>query len=127
MHQSNRIAEEQREDAIKNLKWEQMLNANMEAEDKAEDRRFLRRMQMEQKERDMEEAIIKVLKSFKSFSIYFHCIDHYDNDNIHSKYDWLNSLNSVIFIIHRPKEIGQSEKIKHNKKKLLQKNYHGYN
>ena len=60
MHLASRQADEQRQDSLKQQKWEQMQQANMLAEDRAEDRRYLRRMQMEQKERDMEEAILKV-------------------------------------------------------------------
>ncbi len=58
--QAGRRAEEQREDSVKRLAWEQMQMANLRSEDRAEDKRFLRRRMQEQKEREMEEALIKV-------------------------------------------------------------------
>ena len=57
---ANRQAEDARQESLKRLRWDQLQNANLDLEEKAEDRRFTRRMQIEQKERDMEEAILKV-------------------------------------------------------------------
>ena len=61
LQDSNRRREERRVDDLKGLAWDQMQNANLACETRAEDRRFIRRAQQEQKERDMEEAIMKVI------------------------------------------------------------------
>jgi len=55
-----RQAEEQREDVLKRLAWEQLQTANMKSEERAEDKRFLRHMVQEQKERETLEAIERV-------------------------------------------------------------------
>jgi hypothetical protein len=55
-----RQAEEHREDSIKNLAWEQLQMANMQSEDRAENKRILRQMMQEQKEREMLETIERV-------------------------------------------------------------------
>lgn len=57
--EKSRQAEEGREDALKNLAWEKLQTANLSSEERSEDKRFIRRFQMEQKEREMEEAIMK--------------------------------------------------------------------
>merc|ERR1711976_265669 len=65
MLEGARRAEEQREDSLKQLAWEQMQAANLASEDRAEDKRLIRRFQMEQKEREMEEAIMKAERNRK--------------------------------------------------------------
>ena len=60
MLQQTRRQEEMREDRVKQLAHERRLEANMLGDDRVEDKRFIRRMQMEKKEREMEEAILKV-------------------------------------------------------------------
>ena len=60
MHEQSRRREEHREDTLKRLAHDQMMAANLASEDRVEDIRFLRRLQAEKKEREMEEAIIKV-------------------------------------------------------------------
>ena len=59
MLEQGRRAEETREDSLKTLAWEQMQMANLASEERAETKRFIRRYQIEQKERDMEESIQK--------------------------------------------------------------------
>ena len=61
IQRDNRIREEKREDALKSLCWDQMQMANLQSEERADDRRIIRRMQIEKKEQEMEEAIVKVL------------------------------------------------------------------
>ena len=58
MLEQSRRREEQREDTLKSLARERMEQANMGSEDRVETKRFLRRMQQENKEREMEEAIL---------------------------------------------------------------------
>ena len=55
-----RRAEQQREDSVKELTRAQMEISNMAGEERAEAKRLLRQMQLEQKERDMDERIRKV-------------------------------------------------------------------
>ena len=62
LEQSRRL-EEQREDRLKSLAREQMERSNMASEDRVETKRYLRVMQQEQKELEMEEAILKVLET----------------------------------------------------------------
>lgn len=62
MRQTMRRQDELREDTLKRLSQEKLLEANMASEDRVEDKRFIRRLQTEQKEREMEEAILKVCK-----------------------------------------------------------------
>lgn len=60
MLEGARRSEEQREDSLKQLAWDQMQAANLSSEERAENKRYIRRYQMEKKEREMEEAITKV-------------------------------------------------------------------
>ncbi|XP_055955731.1 meiosis-specific nuclear structural protein 1 [Patella vulgata] len=55
----SRRQEEMREDTLHRLSEEKMLTSNMNREERIDDKRFLRRQQLEQKEREMEEAILK--------------------------------------------------------------------
>ena len=56
----NRRQEEVREVTLKNLGREKMLESNMNREQRLEDKRFLRQQMTEQKEREMEETMLKV-------------------------------------------------------------------
>lgn len=49
-----------REETVRNLAREKMLESNMNRETRLEDKRFLRQHQQELKEREMEETILKV-------------------------------------------------------------------
>lgn len=55
-----RRQEDYREDTIRRLHEEKRLEANMSHEERISEKRFIRRTMMEQKEREMEEAILKV-------------------------------------------------------------------
>ena len=55
----NRRKENLREDFLKNLKDDALIKANMTSEDRVSDKRFIRRLQKEEQERSMEEAILK--------------------------------------------------------------------
>lgn len=55
-----RRQEDYREDTIRRLHEEKRLEANMSNEERISEKRFIRRTMMEQKEREMEEAILKV-------------------------------------------------------------------
>ncbi len=59
LEQTRRL-EEQREDRLRLLAREKMERANMSSDDRVETKRYLRTMQQEQKEAEMEEAILKV-------------------------------------------------------------------
>lgn len=54
-----RRQEDYREDTIRRLHEEKRLEANMSNEERISEKRFIRRTMMEQKEREMEEAILK--------------------------------------------------------------------
>ena len=56
----NRRQEEVRDETLKNLGREKMLESNMNREQRLEDKRFLRQQMTEQKEREMEETMLKV-------------------------------------------------------------------
>ena len=58
----NRRKENLREDQLKRLGQEKILEANLASEEKIENRRFLRRIQVEEQERQTNEAIVKVEK-----------------------------------------------------------------
>lgn len=58
--QNYRRHEEVREDTIRQLGTQKLLEANMSNEEKLSEKRYIRRMMMEQKERDMEDTILKV-------------------------------------------------------------------
>ena len=58
--EQSRRREENREDTLKTLARDQMETSNILSEDRVEEKRFLRRLQQEQKEQDMYDAIIKV-------------------------------------------------------------------
>ena len=70
MLEQSRRREEQREDTLKSLARERMEQANMGSEDRVETKRFLRRMQQENKEREMEEAILNVSWILQGFVTY---------------------------------------------------------
>ena len=59
--ENSRRQENVREETIRNLNREKMLEANMSRETRLEDKRFIRSQMQEQKERDMEDSIVKVL------------------------------------------------------------------
>ena len=56
----NRRKEIAREDQIKRIHQERILEANMDSEERIENKRFLRRRRQEESEREMDEAIKKV-------------------------------------------------------------------
>ena len=56
----NRRKEILREDQLKRITQEKVLEANLSSEERIENKRFLRRIQQEAKEREMDEAIQKV-------------------------------------------------------------------
>lgn len=60
MLSENRRKENAREDQIRRISQEKLLEANMASEERVENKRFLRRLQQESQEREMDEAIIKV-------------------------------------------------------------------
>lgn len=70
--ESTRRKEENREDALKSVARERMDLANMASEERVENRRMLRLMQLEQKEREMEEAIMRVYTFFFAYSLFFY-------------------------------------------------------
>ena len=55
-----RRQEEVRGETLKNLSREKMLESNMNREQRLDDKRFLRQQMTEQKEREMEETMLKV-------------------------------------------------------------------
>ena len=55
-----RAQEEARYDTQKQLVWDRIQAANAESQERVEHKRFFRQLQMEEKERAMEEAILKV-------------------------------------------------------------------
>ena len=68
--------EDAREDTMRSLARERMDYANMASEERVENKRMIRLLQLEQKEREMEEAILKVWGfSFSFFRsvVSFHC------------------------------------------------------
>jgi len=58
--ENSRRQEQNREETVRNIAREKMLESNMNREDRLEDKRFLRTQQNELKEREMEETIMKV-------------------------------------------------------------------
>ena len=65
--ENNRRQEEVREETLRNLGREKMLESNMNRESRLEDKRFIRTQMMEQKEREMEETMLKVIISVGQF------------------------------------------------------------
>ena len=55
-----RRKEDFREDTIRRLNQEKMLEANMNNENRVLEKRYIRTVMMDQKEQEMEEAILKV-------------------------------------------------------------------
>ena len=62
MLERSRMQEEARLDTQKALVNDRIQVANMLSEERVENKRFLRQLQMEDRERQMEEAILKVRK-----------------------------------------------------------------
>lgn len=60
--QNFRRQEEVREDTLRQLGTQKLLEANMSNEERLSEKRYIRRMMMEQKEREMEDTILKVSK-----------------------------------------------------------------
>ena len=56
----NRRQEEVREETLRNLGREKMLESNMNREVRLENKRFIRQQMTEEKEREMEETMLKV-------------------------------------------------------------------
>ena len=54
-----------REENVKRLAAEKLLEANMASEERVENKRFLCRRQLEQRERDMEQALFQVRKNIQ--------------------------------------------------------------
>ncbi len=61
MLERSRMQEEARLDTQKALVNDRIQVANMLSEERVENKRFLRQLQMEERERQMEESILKVL------------------------------------------------------------------
>ena len=61
---SDRQREILREENMKRLSQEKLLEANMDSEERVENKRFLRRLQQEATERNMEEALIYVRNNY---------------------------------------------------------------
>ena len=59
--ETSRAQEDARLDTQKQLVWDKIQAANAKSEERVENKRFLRQLQMEKKEREMEEAILKVI------------------------------------------------------------------
>ena len=57
----SRAQQDARLDTQKQLVWDKIQAANAKSEERVENKRFLRQLQMEKKEREMEEAILKVI------------------------------------------------------------------
>ena len=57
----SRAQEDARLDTQKQLVWDKIQAANAKSEERVENKRFLRQLQMEKKEKEMEEAILKVI------------------------------------------------------------------
>lgn len=57
---NNRMREECREDTLRQMKHDQILMANLQSEDRVENKRAIRRNQIEQREQEMEDSIMKV-------------------------------------------------------------------
>ena len=55
-----RKREDVRDDHLKRLANEKLLEANMDSDERVENKRYIRKLQKEQQERDMEEAMQKV-------------------------------------------------------------------
>lgn len=53
-----------REENMKRLAAEKLLDANMASEERVENKRFLSRLQLEAREREMEQALFQVIKQF---------------------------------------------------------------
>lgn len=51
-----------REDHLKKLSQEKIFEANMASEERVENKRYLRRLQQEQREREIEESLQKVIQ-----------------------------------------------------------------
>ena len=58
--ENNRRQEEVREETLRNLGREKMLESNMNREARLENKRYIRQNMTEQKEREMEETMLKV-------------------------------------------------------------------
>ena len=69
----SRAQEDARHDTQKQLMWDKIQAANARSEERVENKRFLRQLQMEEKERAMEEAILKV-SSLRFFQIHAHVL-----------------------------------------------------
>ena len=54
------MRDQRRGEDLKNLKWQELQSANLASEERSEAKRFIRRMQQEDREREMEEALTKV-------------------------------------------------------------------
>lgn len=64
----NREVEEERLASVKKLEREALVSKVLEDDDRLEEKRLMRRMMMEQREREMEDSIIRV--SFHSLGCY---------------------------------------------------------
>ena len=60
MIERSRAQEDARHDTQKQLAWDRLQAANARSEERVESKRFLRQLQLAEKERAMEEAILKV-------------------------------------------------------------------
>ena len=60
LQQDNTLRDQRRGEDLKSLKWQELQTANLASEERSEAKRFIRRMQQEDREREMEEAIMKV-------------------------------------------------------------------
>ena len=60
LQQDNTMRDQRRGEDLKNLKWQELQSANLASEERSEAKRFIRRMQQEDREREMEEALTKV-------------------------------------------------------------------
>ena len=70
-HEQARHAEQQREDALKELSSQQLQVANMASEERAETKRYLRQRQQAQKEYEMDQAITRVRYTWLNDHKYF--------------------------------------------------------
>ena len=71
LQQDNTMRDQRRGEDLKNLKWQELQSANLASEERSEAKRFIRRMQQEDREREMEEALTKVCNCFPIlYSIY---------------------------------------------------------
>ena len=64
----NRDTEEKQQDRLRDVARARMIQSNLERENRVTDKRILRRQMVENKEREMEEAILRVsTAAFRSF------------------------------------------------------------